>query len=115
MKMEKARHAMELTQEETETVSGLKVSQHEPGYEKSFYEKFALKGIRVDRVEPGCVVCSFKVPSRLTNTDGNFSSGAIANLIDEVGGAVVHIEGLPRNVSVDMSISFLSTAKIYVR
>lgn len=42
------------------------------------------------------------------------ASGAIANLVDEVGGAVVHVEGLPMNVSVDMSISFLSTAKLDV-
>ncbi|KAK9994146.1 hypothetical protein SO802_023849 [Lithocarpus litseifolius] len=39
---------------------------------------------------------------------------AIANLVDEVGGAVVHVEVLPMNVSVDMSISFLSTAKLDV-
>lgn len=46
--------------------------------------------------------------------NGKLASGAIANLVDEVGGAVVHIEGLPMNVSVDMSISFLSTAKVNV-
>lgn len=34
--------------------------------------------------------------------------------MDEVGGAVVHVEGLPMNVSVDMSIAFLSTAKLGV-
>ena len=45
---------------------------------------------------------------------GKLASGAIANLVDEVGGAVVHVEGLPMNVSVDMSISFLSTAKLDV-
>ncbi|CAN1249168.1 Acyl-coenzyme A thioesterase 13 [Linum perenne] len=39
--------------------------------------------------------------------------GAIGNLVDEVGGAVVHIEGLRMNVSVNMSISFLSSAKLH--
>lgn len=34
--------------------------------------------------------------------------------MDEVGGAVVHLEGLPMNVSVDMSIAFLSKAKLGV-
>lgn len=45
---------------------------------------------------------------------GKLATGAIANLVDEVGGAIVHVEGLPMNVSVDMSISFLSTAKLNV-
>jgi len=42
------------------------------------------------------------------------ASGAIANLVDEVGGAVIHEEGLPMNVSVDMSISFLSSVRVGV-
>lgn len=52
--------------------------------------------------------------SNLQDRNGNLASGAIANLVDEVGGAVVHVEGLPMNVSVDMSISFVSTAKVNV-
>lgn len=40
------------------------------------------------------------------------ATGAIINLVDEVGNAPVHIQGLSVNVSVDMSISFLSTAKL---
>lgn len=42
------------------------------------------------------------------------ANGAIATLVDEVGGAVIHEEGLPMNVSVDMSISFLSAAYLDV-
>lgn len=38
----------------------------------------------------------------------------MANLVDEMGGALVHVEGLPMNVSVDMSISYLSPAKLDV-
>nr|ABW81107.1 AcylCoa-1 [Tarenaya spinosa] len=82
------------------------------GKGRSFYEDFSLRGIRVDRVEPGFVSCTLKVPPRLTDRNGNMATGAIANLVDEVGGAVVHVEGLPMNVSVDMSISFLSSAKL---
>ncbi|XP_010430216.1 PREDICTED: uncharacterized protein LOC104714520 isoform X2 [Camelina sativa] len=33
---------------------------------KSFYEVFSLRGIRVNRVDPGFISCSFKVPLRLT-------------------------------------------------
>ena len=47
----------------------------------------------------------------LQDRTGKLASGAIANLVDIVGGCVVHVEGLPVNVSVDISISFLSTAR----
>lgn len=50
----------------------------------------------------------------MQDRSGRLANGAIANLVDEVGGAVVHVEGLPMNVSVDMSISFMSTAKLNV-
>ncbi|KAI5675051.1 hypothetical protein M9H77_06001 [Catharanthus roseus] len=53
-----------------------------------------------------------KVFYSLKDGNGNFASGAVANLVDEMGGALVHVEGLPMNVSVDMSISYLSTAKL---
>ncbi|KAK0605516.1 hypothetical protein LWI29_027763 [Acer saccharum] len=110
--MEKAKEWLELNGEETETVSQLTIHPHRVGLESSFYEDFALRGIRVDRVDPGLVTCTFKVPPRLTDKNGNLANGAIVNLIDVVGGAVVHIEGLPLSVSVDMSISFVSTAKL---
>ncbi|XP_028779944.1 uncharacterized protein LOC114736321, partial [Neltuma alba] len=42
-------------------------------------------------------------------------NGAIANLVDELGGAVAHLEGLPLDVSVDMSISYLSNAHVNAR
>ncbi|XP_010510433.1 PREDICTED: acyl-coenzyme A thioesterase 13-like isoform X1 [Camelina sativa] len=79
---------------------------------RSFYEVFSLRGIRVNRVDPGFISCSFKVPLRLTDRDRNLANGAIANLVDEVGGALVQIQGLPPCVSVDMSIAFLSQAKL---
>ncbi|KAL6195480.1 PREDICTED: acyl-coenzyme A thioesterase 13-like [Fragaria vesca subsp. vesca] len=111
--MEKAKKSLELiSEEESNLVTRLAVPAHRVGSGFSFYEDFALKGIRVDRVEPGLVVCSFKVPPRLTDRSGKLANGAIANLVDEVGGAVVHVEGLPMSVSVDMSISFMSTAKL---
>ncbi|KAB1225774.1 Acyl-coenzyme A thioesterase 13 [Morella rubra] len=109
--MEKAREFLELTEEESESVSRVTIPPPRVDLEHSFYENFALRGIRVDRVEPGFVACTFKVPPRLTDRTGKLASGAIANLVDEVGGAVVYVEGLPMNVSVDMSISFISTAQ----
>ncbi|KAL5580823.1 hypothetical protein UlMin_013265 [Ulmus minor] len=110
--MDKAKEFLQLSNEDSKLVSRLSVPAIRPGADSSFYEDFALKGIRVDRVEPGLVACTFKVPPRLTDRNGRLASGAIANLVDEAGGAVVHVEGLPMNVSVDMSISFISTAKV---
>ncbi|CAN1282444.1 Acyl-coenzyme A thioesterase 13 [Linum perenne] len=105
--MEKAKQFLEPIQGEADMVSQLVIPTHRVGHECSFYEDFSIRGIRVDRVEPGLVTCSF------TDRSGKLATGAIANLVDEVGGAVVHIEGLPMNVSVDMSISFLSSAKLH--
>ncbi|XWS74047.1 hypothetical protein CRYUN_Cryun02cG0182000 [Craigia yunnanensis] len=110
--MEQVKQFLELNKEEGESVSRLTIHSNRVRSQCSFYEYFALRGIRVDRVEPGFVSCTFKVPPRLTDKSGNLATGAVANLVDEVGGAVVHVEGLPMNVSVDMSISFLGTAKL---
>ncbi|KAF2311976.1 hypothetical protein GH714_027645 [Hevea brasiliensis] len=110
--MEKAKQFLKLSEEELASISQLTFQPHRLGLDYSFYEDFALRGIRVDRVEPGIVSCTFKVPARLTDRSGKLATGAIANLVDEVGGAVVYVEGLPMNVSVDMSISFLSSAKL---
>ncbi|XP_061347220.1 uncharacterized protein LOC133292777 isoform X2 [Gastrolobium bilobum] len=104
---------LRLNQEESEAVSRLNSDPSlGPGDNSTFYEHFILRGVRVDRVQPGFVSCSFKVPPRLTDRTGKLANGAIATLVDEIGGSVIHEEGLPMNVSVDMSISFLSTAYV---
>jgi acyl-coenzyme A thioesterase 13 len=106
MMMEKIREYLQLDVDDDEAprVEGLVRG-------RSFYEDFSLGGIRVNRVDPGFISCTFKVPLRLTDRDGILANGAIANLVDEVGGAVVHEEG-SMNVSVDMSIAILSKAKL---
>lgn len=43
---------------------------------------------------------------------GNLATGAIANLIDIVGNALIYKVQQPMNVSVNMSISYLSSAKL---
>ncbi|KMZ70708.1 Thioesterase superfamily protein [Zostera marina] len=79
----------------------------------SLYKGLILSGIHVDRFDKGFISCSFTVPRYLTNRDGNFANGAIANLVDELGSAVLRIYGDEHfNVSVDMSISLISTAKL---
>lgn len=140
--MEKSKAFLELTQEESDRVSSLDFLPIPTGAEFSLYECYALRGIRVDRLESDRVFCTFKVPPRLTvskslfffffllefllhgdqslfdvnwqNREGKLAAGAIANLIDAVGAGCVNIGGHPVNVSVDMSISFHSSAKIDV-
>ncbi|MBA0707894.1 hypothetical protein Golax_019903 [Gossypium laxum] len=110
--MEKVKELLQLDKEAEETVSRLTIHPHRVGYERSFYNDFGLRGIHVDKVEPGFVSCTFKVPPRLTDKNGNLATGAIANIVDEVGGSAVFVIGVPMKVSVDMSISFLGTAKL---
>lgn len=43
------------------------------------------------------------------------ATGAIATLVDELGAVIVHEEGVPPTaVSVDMSVSYISPAKLNV-
>ncbi|CAB4282321.1 unnamed protein product [Prunus armeniaca] len=44
---------------------------------------------------------------------GNLANGAIANLVDELGFCAAYVPGQPMNVSVDISISYMSTAKLH--
>lgn len=50
----------------------------------------------------------------IQDRNGNLATGAIANLVDEIGYSVVHVDGLPVSMSVNMSISYLSIAKVHV-
>nr|XP_011460918.1 PREDICTED: acyl-coenzyme A thioesterase 13-like isoform X2 [Fragaria vesca subsp. vesca] len=101
----KENECVELSLPESDTVLRIVIPPQRPG-EASFYENFAIRGIRVDQAEPGLVVCTFK------DRAGNLSNGAIANLVDIVGSYVTYTGGLIRNVSADISISYMSTAKL---
>ncbi|XP_031110888.1 acyl-coenzyme A thioesterase 13-like isoform X2 [Ipomoea triloba] len=112
--MEKAKESVEASKEEAERVLSLSFTPHRQGVDHTtFYSYFCLRGIRVDRCRPGFISCTFKVPSRLTDKNGNLGCGAIATLVDEVGCAMRYVEGLPFNVTVAISITYLSTAKLH--
>lgn len=67
LKMEKPKEFLEnFAIEGLDRVSRLNFPPHRPHIDSSFYEYFVLRGIRVDRVQPGSITCSFKVPHRLT-------------------------------------------------
>jgi hypothetical protein len=51
----------------------------------------------------------------LQDASGALQPGAIANIVDDVGAAASLSDGQPKKVSVDMSISYLSIAKVNVR
>ncbi|XP_068644469.1 uncharacterized protein [Aristolochia californica] len=104
--------ALALTKEDSKRVSEFTIVPHRFAENQSFYEAFSLGGLLINQIQPGFLVCTFRVPSRLMDANGNFSNGAIANLVDEIGSAALVSEGLPTKVSVDMSISYLSAAKM---
>ncbi|KAF5809843.1 putative acyl-CoA hydrolase [Helianthus annuus] len=111
--MEKrTREYLQVTDEHSDRVAGINTSPLRPELSYCFYDDLALKGIRVDQLQPGSISCSFTIPPRLTDRNGDLANGAIATFVDLIGGALLHEMDVPMKVSVDMSISYLSTAKI---
>uniref|UniRef100_M8CT20 Thioesterase domain-containing protein n=1 Tax=Aegilops tauschii TaxID=37682 RepID=M8CT20_AEGTA len=73
----------------------------------SFFEGFALRGIRVLRLHPGFIHCSYTVPPSLTVRHSLPSSISPVCLIPaEIGSAASISEGQNLKVSVDMSVAF---------
>ncbi|KAI3733061.1 hypothetical protein L1987_64278 [Smallanthus sonchifolius] len=103
---------LQVTDQDSDQVAGLSTSPRRPEVSYCFYDDFALKGIRVDQLQPGFISCSFTVPPRLTDRNGDLAMGAIANFVDEIGAALIYEKDVPMKVSVDMSISYLSKAKL---
>ncbi|EXB64078.1 hypothetical protein L484_013088 [Morus notabilis] len=103
MGMEEVKKVLERGEENAEAVGSLPAK---------FFERLVMKGLRVDLIETGRIVCSFTVPSRLLN-EGNFlHGGATATLVDLVGSAVIYTVGAPvtTGVSVEINVSYLDAA-----
>ncbi|OMO54049.1 Thioesterase superfamily [Corchorus capsularis] len=79
------------------------------GYE---IESRTLQGLQVVRFVPGFVRCHFTVPIHASDVNGNWHVGAIATLIDNVGGAAIYTISDRVKVTVNFNISYYSTAKI---
>ncbi|XP_065021878.1 uncharacterized protein LOC135586402 isoform X1 [Musa acuminata AAA Group] len=76
-----------------------------------FYDAFILRGLRVDLVEPGHLLCSMTVPPRLLNTGNFLHGGATASLVDLVGSAAFYTAGAQsRGVPMEIGISYLDAA-----
>ncbi|MCO5602413.1 hypothetical protein L7F22_056544 [Adiantum nelumboides] len=77
-----------------------------------FHEGITLKPAKVEITQPGRFVCSFRVPAHLTNSSQVLHQGVIASLVDNVGAAaLVTVDGKVR-VSVDLNVSYTSSAHI---
>ncbi|KAK4841524.1 hypothetical protein QYF36_005836 [Acer negundo] len=75
-------------------------------------EALTHAGLQIVEVREGFIRCNFIVPSHLLDEDGNWHDGAMATLIDSIGGAATHSFAGHVKTSVDFNISFYSTAKI---
>ncbi|KAE8696078.1 putative Major facilitator superfamily protein [Hibiscus syriacus] len=79
------------------------------GYE---IEARSLRGLQVIEAQTGFLRCSFIVPAHASDMNGNWHVGAIATIIDNVGGAAIYSTGHHLKVTVNFNILYHSTAKI---
>ncbi|XP_074590423.1 uncharacterized protein LOC141846303 [Curcuma longa] len=76
-----------------------------------FYDAFLLRGLRIDLVEPGRLLCSMSVPARLLNTGNFLHGGATASLVDLIGSAAFYTAGAKtRGTPLEIGVSYLDAA-----
>ncbi|KAK6923529.1 Thioesterase domain [Dillenia turbinata] len=81
-----------------------------------FFDHFIMAGIKVHSIQPGRILCSFKVPPRLLNSGGFMHGGATASLVDLLSAAVIYSCGATTTgVSVEINVSYLDAAFPNVR
>ncbi|CAL1378171.1 unnamed protein product [Linum trigynum] len=74
-------------------------------------EGLTIDGLRIVESRKGFIRCHFTVPNRISDGDGNWHVGAMAMMIDVVGAAAIFSLVGQVKVSVDFTISFISSAK----
>ncbi|GMI93799.1 hypothetical protein like AT3G16175 [Hibiscus trionum] len=79
------------------------------GYE---IEARSLRGLQVTKAQIGFLRCNFLVPAHASDMNGNWHIGAIATIVDNVGGTAVYSTGDHLKVTVSFNIQYHSTAKI---
>ncbi|KAK7350760.1 hypothetical protein VNO77_09693 [Canavalia gladiata] len=83
------------------------------GLPQRFLEPLIMNALQVDLIEPGRVVCSMKIPSRLLNSGNSLHGGATAALVDVVGSAAIPTVGYSApstGVSVEINVTYLDAA-----
>lgn len=78
----------------------------------NFFESFALRGIHIQQITHGRLLCTFTVPPRLVEENGHWRASALMTLVDDVCGAVITTCDLPLKVSVDYNVSYISPVKV---
>ncbi|URE41157.1 phosphoribosylamine--glycine ligase [Musa troglodytarum] len=105
MALESAKRSLEAAAEEILPTPAL------DALPSKFYDAFVLRGLRVDLVEPGHLLCSMTVPPRLLNMGNFLHGGATASLVDLVGSAAFYTAGAQsRGVPMEIGISYLDAA-----
>ncbi|XP_078433968.1 thioesterase superfamily protein [Wolffia australiana] len=79
---------------------------------EKFYDSFIISGVRIERIEPGRVLCSMKVPPRLVNEFNTLHGGATMSLVDILGSAaILTMSHTTTGVSVEINVSYVSSAR----
>ncbi|KAK8657142.1 hypothetical protein V6N13_035398 [Hibiscus sabdariffa] len=71
-----------------------------------------LEGLRVVHAEKGLMRFDLVVPDGVSDADGNWHVGALASLLDLLGGVAIFSFANRIITSVDFNVSYYSTAKI---
>ncbi|CAN6456542.1 unnamed protein product [Victoria cruziana] len=71
-------------------------------------ECLAVAGLRFAHTERGRFVCSLTVPRSVTDSEGKWSRGAMATLMDNLSAVAIMSCDLPIKISVEFSISYFS-------
>ncbi|AES72956.2 acyl-coenzyme A thioesterase-like protein [Medicago truncatula] len=97
---------------EASTKKGEASSMVDDELPQEFLEHLTLRGLRLDRIEPGRVVFSMNIPPRLLNSSKYLHGGAITTLVRDgngypMGAAAIPAAGFPWNsgVSIEINIS----------
>ncbi|WOK94595.1 acyl-coenzyme A thioesterase 13 [Canna indica] len=105
MALESAKRALEAAALETLPTPAL------DALPPKFYDAFLLRGLRVDVIQPGRLLCSMAVPQRLLNTGNFLHGGATASLVDLVGSAAFFTAGAQtRGTPLEIGVSYLDAA-----
>ncbi|XP_044491783.1 uncharacterized protein LOC123215653 [Mangifera indica] len=75
-------------------------------------ENITLANLETLKAHEGYILCSYIIPVKLADKDGNWEVGSIASIIDTVGGVAIYSFSGHIKASVDFSISFYSTTKV---
>jgi acyl-coenzyme A thioesterase PaaI-like protein len=80
-----------------------------------FYDHHIVKDVVIESSEPGRVVFSLCVKPRHVNSDGLLHEGVMASLVDVLGTAALITVGQRVGMSVEINVSFMSSAVAEVK